>query len=194
MIESAQPRKKLPEKINDLVQASDLLMHVLIESEGDVTQTVAAAFETMKIKEADVTDVISWTLKKLTAQQVEFKKFEEDFKSAKKTIENRIDGLEKWLVQLAMRLDRRELHGHYERYKIVDVASVEITDEAMVPSNFKRTKVTTEPDKKLIGDTLKAGIDVPGAHLVTNLSLRKYIAKNIIDAKKGKTNEIQSQV
>lgn len=42
-------------------------------------------------------------------------------------------------------------------------ASVEIVDEALLPSNV--VKITHAPDKKAIADLLKAGTDVPGARM-----------------------------
>lgn len=42
-------------------------------------------------------------------------------------------------------------------------ASVEIVDEALLPSSV--VKITTSPDKKAIADLLKAGADVPGAKM-----------------------------
>lgn len=41
--------------------------------------------------------------------------------------------------------------------------SVQIVDEGLLPDNFMRIK--KEPNKTLIGQTLKAGEDVPGAQL-----------------------------
>ena len=42
-------------------------------------------------------------------------------------------------------------------------ASVEIVDEALLPTNV--VKITTAPDKKAIAELLKAGTDVPGAKM-----------------------------
>lgn len=42
-------------------------------------------------------------------------------------------------------------------------ASVEIVDEALLPSSV--VKITTSPDKKAIAELLKTGADVPGAKM-----------------------------
>lgn len=53
-----------------------------------------------------------------------------------------------------------------------------VTDEALIPANYKRTPEPPKPvpDKKLIADVLKAGKEVPGAMLSNGgvtLSVRK---------------------
>lgn len=46
-------------------------------------------------------------------------------------------------------------------------ASVEVLDEAQIPAEYMRTPPppAAAPDKKMIGDALKAGIEIPGAKL-----------------------------
>lgn len=48
--------------------------------------------------------------------------------------------------------------------------AVEIVDEALIPIDFQRVK--TEPDKRLIGQALKVGEEVPGATLKINYNLQ----------------------
>lgn len=47
-------------------------------------------------------------------------------------------------------------------------ASVEITNESILPDKYKRTTVITDYPKDLIKEDLKAGIDIPGAELITD--------------------------
>jgi len=49
---------------------------------------------------------------------------------------------------------------------------VEIHDIDLIPAEYKRTTVLVEPDKKAIGDALKAGRGIAGAELVQGRSLR----------------------
>lgn len=49
--------------------------------------------------------------------------------------------------------------------------SVIISDEALLPKEFKIQKIETAPDKKSIAEVLKRGIEVPGAHLESTRSV-----------------------
>ena len=50
--------------------------------------------------------------------------------------------------------------------------SVLIPDEALLDDRFVNIQMIKKPDKKLIKDTLKAGLEVPGAELVTKQNLQ----------------------
>ena len=50
--------------------------------------------------------------------------------------------------------------------------SVLIPDEALLDDRFVNIQMIKKPDKKLIKDTLKAGLEVPGAELVTTQNLQ----------------------
>ena len=50
--------------------------------------------------------------------------------------------------------------------------SVLIPDEAALDDRFVNIQMIKKPDKKLIKDTLKAGLEVPGAELVTKQNLQ----------------------
>ena len=50
--------------------------------------------------------------------------------------------------------------------------SVLIPDEALLDDRFVNITMIKKPDKKLIKDTLKAGLEVPGAELVTTQNLQ----------------------
>lgn len=45
-------------------------------------------------------------------------------------------------------------------------ASVEVFDEKQVPELYIREKVVREPDRRLIGQAIKDGFEVPGARIV----------------------------
>ena len=50
--------------------------------------------------------------------------------------------------------------------------SVLIPDESLLDDRFVNIQMIKKPDKKLIKDTLKAGLEVPGAELVTKQNLQ----------------------
>lgn len=50
--------------------------------------------------------------------------------------------------------------------------AVRIDNEDLIPEQYKRTKTVIEPNKKAIGDDLKAEIAIPGCSLETRKSLQ----------------------
>lgn len=49
--------------------------------------------------------------------------------------------------------------------------SVEVTDLNIIPADYKRVKLLTEPDKVAIKDAIKNGTEIPGAILVERQSM-----------------------
>ena len=98
----------------------------------------------------------------------------ERFKLEKLKIENKIDIIKamqtrfnKYLLQIA-KGNNGELVGEIHKLKVSSRASVMITNADELSMEYKRTKTTIEPDKKKIGDDLKALKEVKGAELVYN--------------------------
>lgn len=66
-----------------------------------------------------------------------------------------------------------EIKGNDYRYKLTaSQPSLVIDDEKTIPKEF--TVVKTEINKTLLKEVMKAGADVPGAHLEPSVSLRAY--------------------
>ena len=64
-------------------------------------------------------------------------------------------------------LDTPEVHGFEFTAKLqMNPGKVVVVDESMIPGDFIVTETKTSIDKKLILETLKAGVDVPGAMLM----------------------------
>ena len=99
-------------------------------------------------------------------------------------LNEKIKALEKRKKVLEKALERGKAYLSYnvkEKYNgkvatdMVDITIREtkktvISDIDKIPSEYLRTKTTTEPDKTKIGNILKSGGAVPGATLETNLS------------------------
>ena len=49
--------------------------------------------------------------------------------------------------------------------------AVIIDDGAQIPAKYQREKIAIEPDKKAIATAIKAGEEVPGAHMEQAVSL-----------------------
>jgi hypothetical protein len=71
-----------------------------------------------------------------------------------------------------------ELSGNDMRFKLSNSApTVFVTDEHSIPKEYIETVVTHRVDKKKLRDALELGLDVEGAVLMKNKSLRTYAVK-----------------
>ena len=84
--------------------------------------------------------------------------------------ERKAQRLENLLIDVLTKLEPGQTRFELPRYRISarSSASVEITDEDLIPEDMLRVKTTTAPDKTLIKQAIKAGQEIPGAQLKTN--------------------------
>ncbi|MBP9693163.1 MAG: siphovirus Gp157 family protein [Alphaproteobacteria bacterium] len=102
-----------------------------------------------------------------------FKSFRDQISAKIKTLENASEFVESELKKSVETLG--ELSGESFVFKLQKTKGRVVVDESLLHENYLRTKITHEPDKAKIYDDLKAGIQVEGAKLEENYSLKKTI-------------------
>lgn len=102
-----------------------------------------------------------------------FKNFRDQISSKIKTLENASEFVESEVKKSVETLG--ELSGESFVFKLQKTKGKVVVDESLLHETYLRTKITHEPDKTKIYDDLKAGIQVEGAKLEENYSLKKTI-------------------
>jgi len=99
-----------------------------------------------------------------------------DLKAREDRHKFRAEGLTKAMEKVMRMANQKSFKTALATFTIrAGTQRVEIEDEAAIPTQLTTTKTITSPDKKAIGEALKAGEIVPGAVLVTGpetLSIR----------------------
>ena len=90
----------------------------------------------------------------------------------KKSAENAQKRVKGALVTAMVQLDHPTVETPTMRLSLRHSTATEVTDLDQVPSEFKTTKVEVVADKTAIKKAIQSGEDVPGAHLVENVSLQ----------------------
>lgn len=91
--------------------------------------------------------------------------------SRARTAENRIAYLKKCYTDTLKAAGLQCVNGSVYRLSIRSTDVVRITDDAILPAEYVRTKTTTEPDKVALKSALKEGQAIPGAELEKSYSL-----------------------
>lgn len=138
--------------------------------EGEVTPEV----ESMMLEISSSADDAGLFLDRSEYMVQYFKDFKKKIDAKIKTIESAQIFVESELKKSCAALG--DLEGQNFIFKLQKTKDkVVIDDESKIEDLFMRTKVTHEPDKTAIYDSLKAGLTVKGAQLVANFSLKKTI-------------------
>lgn len=121
------------------------------------------AFQSLQIAREDKIENIALYYKNLIADAEAYKAEKNAFAEREKRAANKAESLKRYL--------QTELQGKPFKTVKADISyrkstSVYIYDEAQLPKDYLVEKITTAPDKKAIGDKLKAGEEIAGAELV----------------------------
>jgi hypothetical protein len=109
----------------------------------------------------------------LEAEAEKIKAVEQRIAARRKIYENKAARIRSYLKENMERAGIKKieaLDGSFTATLTAPRASVVVDDESALPLQY--TKTTVSADKTAIGDALKAGTDVPGAHLEYNTGLR----------------------
>ena len=117
-------------------------------------------------RDTKIENIALW-IKNLKAEAEAYKAEKQVFDQRQKAAENKMADLKKYLTGY--------LNG--EKFKTTKVScsfrnseSVDVLDVWRLPDEYRRYKAP-EPNKEEIKKAIKSGVDVPGAALVSNLSL-----------------------
>lgn len=148
----------------ELTQSAAYLQQLL--EDGDIDeQTFADSIESLMIE--DKVESICKVIRNLEAQAAMFKEEAARLAKKQKTAESGIARLKDSLVNFMQVTDANKIASGLFTVSLRSSAACEITEPSMIPSDFY-----VQQDPKLsvsaIKDTLKQGIQVPGARLVEN--------------------------
>lgn len=140
-----------------------------IDGETRTEETYLNTLESIEEPLKDKANNIAKLIKKLTSDVEDKKEKIAAWQGSKKTDENKVAWLKRYLTQELdhagiKKLETEDFILSPRNYKAATV--VESLD--LLPDEFKSTKVEVTPDKNEIYTALKAGNEVPGAHLEPN--------------------------
>lgn len=90
----------------------------------------------------------------------------------KKKIQNIKERIKILVSNAMIEFDIGEIKGNTVKLSFRESESVEIQDIDLLSEEYKRTKITVEPDKTAIKNAIKNGIKVEGASLIKNKNLQ----------------------
>lgn len=160
---------KRAQELNDVLD-------IVIQSEGEVTPDVE---KSLSLKENNLALAVDrrFTAIEMARHHVEFfKEQKKRYESAIKSLTNFVDWV-KGDVKLAMlEMNQKELVGEEMRFTLSSTKpTVDVFSQDLLPSEYLREKLILEPDKEKIRAALELGIEVPGARLKENFSLRSSL-------------------
>lgn len=137
-------------------------------------QTIADTLEGLSGDLETKAQNVAFFVRNLEATAAAIKQAEADMAARRKAMENRADGLKRYIFESMKFAGIEKIECPHFRLSIKNnPAAVEIFEPGLVPASFMRTPEPPPPapDKTAIKEALKAGQDVPGARLTSGQRL-----------------------
>ena len=153
------------------------LEELLLENNGEVNETLETWLQINEKNLAVKIDAYVYFLDQLEQGAAFFKSKSEEALQAKKQYEAMIERMKNNIKFTMQELNTDELRGNEYRYKLSrSKPKVEVNEE-QIPASYLKEKITYSADKDLIKQDLDKGIEIEGARLIENYSLRSYLIK-----------------
>lgn len=151
------------------------LEQMLMESGGEINEAMEKALAVNSQELALKTDGYVEIIERFDSLSDHYKRRAEFYAKIAAQCSNASERLENNIKFAMQELGVDEIKGVDTRFKLTATSgSLKITDEEMVPVEYKIEKVVTSLDNKAIKGALSNGKEVPGAELIPGKSLRVY--------------------
>lgn len=132
-------------------------------------QVAADTLDSIKEPLKDKSDSVAWVIDQLQSDSKTLKDKAKELNEIAQHKQNRADWLKQYLKDS---LDAAGIKKIQTDNHVISVrnfkASTVIDDESKLPVDYVVEHIEYKPNKKLIYDSLKAGKEIPGAHLQEN--------------------------
>lgn len=154
----------------------DEISSMLSIPDEDLTDEQRAAMEEylndLAGQEADKVDAFGSFIRVESARAEACKKEAQRLANKAKTAEGRISYLKHLYLCTMQSNGLKKVQGSAYTLSIREADSVDVTDVAALPDMYIRRKESVEPDKTVLKEALKGGLEIPGATLVKTSSLQ----------------------
>lgn len=158
--------------LQQLFKSQNMILERLLET-GEETPEMIALLEQLETHLPEKVSSYKHLIDRLDAEAEYFNDKAEQYKASARALENAKTRLRDRIKFIMMEQGLSELEGTDVVFKLGKTKGiVNITNESLVPDEFKKVVTTTTFSKTGISEAILAGNVVPGAHIAESFSLR----------------------
>lgn len=143
-----------------------------MDESGEIGEVDFSALEDLKEERQKKLENIALYVKNLEAEAEAIKNEEENLAKRRKRLSNRADGLKYLLIKSISENGEKEFTTARCSAKVRESEATEIVDIKYIPKEFLKEKTEVTPDKTAIKKAIKSGVNIAGARIVVNKSIR----------------------
>jgi hypothetical protein len=161
--------------LNQLVQHSQLLERLMIESEGLITPEIEALLAVTEVDQPDKVNNYQFMLERFALEESFYKAKADAFARMAKARKMAAEKLKENLKYCMQTLGTDRIDGVDYYFKLSNSApKLIITSENAVPREYITETIVRDVNKKAIKEAITNGLTIEGAHLEECKALRSY--------------------
>jgi len=167
----------MSESLFSLVLESKEITSKIIESGGEISPEIEKSLATVSDGLLKKVDNYAYFLDQIKHEQSYWKKKKEEFYNVEKSLKDFEKRLKEAIKAAMKDLKQDKIDGNDYYFRLQNTKPSIDLMEGLIPDQYKQEVVTIEIDRKRIEEDIAMGLEIPGALVTKNKSLRKYINK-----------------
>ena len=148
------------------------ILAAIEEAGGEITPEIEEALAISEGQFTTKSEEYGHAILNLEAMAAAAKAEKERLANLQKFYDTTVERLRTAMIAAMKATGKEKVETPTMRLSLRHTTATEVDDIALLPSEFKTTKVEEVADKTAIKKAIQSGEDVPGAHLVDNVSLQ----------------------
>jgi hypothetical protein len=170
--------KTLMEIVKDHKSLEELLLEIGGELSSEEIETIVAGWMSeIQSGMAAKVDTYKYKMDALDVAAKGLKETADKFTQAARSMSKVADSLKERMKDAMISLETKSLEGNLFAFKVSETKPSVVVNEDLLPAEYMREKITLEPDKDKIRQTLESGLEVPGAGLRVSYRITTSIKK-----------------
>jgi hypothetical protein len=150
-------------------QYQEILSNTFDQETGEINENAVALLEMAEHKVEEKGIAVASYIKNLDAERKAIEDAKKSMADREKALERRVEWLTNYLQSNMERCGISEIKSPYFAIKLKKCPlSVNVEDENIIPSSYKKVKETISIDKLKIKEEILAGVVIPGVSLKQN--------------------------
>lgn len=163
--------------LEEIVIETQQVIDAIICANGEITPEIELMYIQLTLDLGRKVDVLAFVEKKLDSESEFFKKQAQYYQGISRALDKSRESIRERVKAAMQHLGYTEVLGRQSRFTLSKIKDRLILEEFKLSDDYKMVIQTKVPDKEKITADLEQGLEVEGARLAPNFTLRQYANK-----------------
>lgn len=168
--------------LKELVLFANSIESEIIEADGEITPEIEQKMQLSAENLSSKVDGYVTIMQRLTSSVALQKERLKEIDKLINGLEKALERMEASLMGAALELNKEHLNGNQYTVTVgLNPPKVDVINEEAIPEEYKTQKTTVSVNKTKIAESLKLGLEVPGARLTQSKKIRVKARSQLLE-------------